>query len=72
MNMYEIFSRLRTLCGSHTAAARWLGFSPEHYRGMRNGWRCIPPTTAEYIAFKADELSTKQRKKPTKGAAHGD
>ena len=69
MNMNAIFSRLLTLCGSHTAAARWLGFSALHYRGMRNGWRKIPPTTAEYIAFKADELAAK---KAAKEAANGD
>ena len=52
--MKRQFEKLRRLCGSHSAAARFLGYAPGWYRHLRNTH--ISAKTADYIRLKAAEL----------------
>ena len=74
--MKRQFEKLRRLCGSHSAAARFLGYAPGWYRHLRNTH--ISAKTADYIRLKATELealaAVNGGKLPEtdEGAAHGD
>jgi hypothetical protein len=54
----DAFEVLRQQCGSHTAAAKYLGMTNDHYSALRNGRAGMPKRTAEYIIMKTLEIST--------------
>lgn len=78
MKMKDIFDLFLRAFGTHTNAARWLGFGRQHYRALRNGKYPLTPKNEAYIRFKAAELeamfAANGGKLPAHGkeAAHGD
>lgn len=60
-NLRTAFESLRRRYGSHSAAAREIGLSEDHYCALRNGRAPIPIRTAEYIQLKAAEIQCSLR-----------
>ncbi|MDR2695197.1 MAG: hypothetical protein LBC79_02295 [Deltaproteobacteria bacterium] len=58
MQAPEAYSILKNHFGSHSSAARALGLTPEHYRAIRNERVSIPDRTKNFIALKAQEISS--------------
>lgn len=54
--LQKAFDSLRKKLGSHSAAARTLSISRDHYCAIRNGRVTIPLNTANYIILMASEL----------------
>lgn len=42
MTIQEAFEKLEQKYGNHSAAATALGYTPEHYRAIRNGRSPVP------------------------------
>lgn len=71
MDINTAFKNLHGSLGSHSAAAKFLGITPQHYTALRNGRANIPQRTADYIILKALELEfgptvVPQRNRPAK------
>ena len=56
MTIKEAFKELAMRHGSHKEAALSIGYSPEHYRGMRNGRFPIPAWAEKAILSAAQEI----------------
>lgn len=59
MNPQEAFRQLLSFYGTHKAAALALGYTPEHYRGLRNGRFPISERVKKAICTRAAELRKK-------------
>lgn len=57
MTLNEAFEKLAQRYGTHTAAALAIGYTPEHYRGLRNGRFPIPARTEKAILDKAADMT---------------
>ena len=57
MNLQRAFEVLAREYGSHKDAAVAIGYTPEHYRGLRNGRFPIPLRVERALIEKAQELS---------------
>lgn len=57
MTLKEAFEKLAQQYGTHKAAALAIGYTPEHYRGLRNGRFTIPLRVERAILDKALELA---------------
>ena len=55
MDINTAFQNLQDSLGSHSAAAKFIGMTPQHYTALRNGRANIPQRTADYILLKAKE-----------------
>ncbi len=53
ISLTEAFQFLHEKHGTHTAAAKAVGLTREHYRAIRNGKYTPPKRTADYIRFVA-------------------
>lgn len=56
MTIQDAFERLAKGYGTHTAAAVAMGYTPEHYRALRNGRYPIPERTEKAILDHAFDL----------------
>ena len=56
MDIQQAFDVLKAHFKTHSAAARHVKKSPEHYRAMRNGRAPIPEDTADHIITKAEKI----------------
>ena len=57
-NLKEAFDTLELHYGNHSAAAKAVGYGPEHYRKLRNGRSPVPDRVAIVILNKAAELAS--------------
>ena len=57
MDINTAFQTLHDSLGSHSAAAKFIGMTPQHYTALRNGRANIPQRTADYILLKAKEAA---------------
>jgi hypothetical protein len=58
MTLQEAFEKLAQRYGTHKAAALAIGYTPEHYRGLRNGRFPVPARTEKAILDKAAEIDS--------------
>lgn len=61
--LQDAFEVLRRQHGSHSAVAKHIGITGDHYCALRNGRANMPQRTADYIILKASEVD------PCQGAA---
>lgn len=64
-NLEKAFYSLEQHYGSHAAAAKAIGYTTQHYRGLRNGRYCISDRTADYILLKAAEIAAPNSPPPS-------
>jgi len=56
MTLEEAYQKLKSILGTHRAAAKYLGMAETHYNALRNGRNRVPVWRAEYIVFKTQAL----------------